>query len=135
MNPTAILSFGALLMAAIITWYLVQALRQAQRTALAMEELLNSTRPNIEATSAHLRSLLTRVDAIVGRVEESGTGLGGLIGIAAQAVAGWKAGAGGPQSTLSQLLTMISAIAVSIQQTWSIIAGRKTTPDKERSEP
>lgn len=134
MSPTSLMSFGVFVMAAIITWYLVQTLRQAQRTALAMEELLNSTRPNIEAVTEQLKSILTRADAIVDRVGQGGVGLGGLVGMAAQAAAGWKSG-GQPQSRLSQLLTMLSAIAVSIERTCSIIAGRKTTPDKERREP
>ena len=135
MSPTSLLSFGALLMAAIVTWYLVQALRQAQRTALAMEELLNATRPNLEAMSEQLRSLLTRTDTIIGRMEEGSTGLGSLVGVAAQAAAGWNAGSSGrSRSRLAQALTMLSAIAVSIERTCSIIAGRKTSPakDKER---
>lgn len=131
MSPSSLMSIGVFVMAAIITWYLVQTLRQAQRTALAMEELLNNTRPNIEAMTEELKSLLTRVDTIVGRVEQGGSGLGSLVGVAAQAAAGWKSG-GRPQSRLSQVLTMLSAIAVSIERTCSIITGRKTTPRKER---
>lgn len=132
MSPTSLLSIGAFLMAAIVTWYLVQTLKQAQRTALAMEELLNSTRPNIEAMSEQLRSLLTRADTIVSRVEQSSVGLGGLVGVAAQAAAGWNSGVKRSQSRLSQALTMLSAIAVSIERTCSILAERKNTPDKER---
>lgn len=130
MSATSILSFGTLFLASIITWYFVQALRQAQRTALAMEELLVDARPRLQATTDQIRSVLARADALLDRADKETSGLGGFLGAAAQFASG--RGSGGGSSKLVRFLSILSGIAVSVERTCSIIAGSKASPQARK---
>ena len=115
---------GIFLLLCVVSWYLVQTLKQARLTALAMEKLLVGARPRIEEATERLGSLLGRADRVLASVE-SGQGAGGnfsgILGIVGRVMSGWTAG--------SQAVSMISAAMAAIVETWSALTRPKPSAE------
>ena len=122
----AAMAVGIFLLLCVVSWYLVQALKQARLTALAMENLLVGARPRIEEATERLGSLLGRADRVLASVE-SGNGIGasvpGIVGIIGRAMSGWAAG--------SQAVSMISAATAAIVETWSALTRPKVSTEAQ----
>jgi len=116
----AAVAVGIFLLLCVVSWYLVQTLKQARLTALAMEKLLVGARPRIEEATERLGSVLGRADRVLASLESgqgAGANVSGIMGIVGRAMAGWAAG--------SQAVSMISAAAAAIVETWSALTRPK----------
>jgi hypothetical protein len=70
-NPLISLSIVAVvLLLGIATFHLVATLKQARRTAFALEEFLVSTKPKIEETTDRVNAILRRADGAMSLVEQ-----------------------------------------------------------------
>src|SRR5678815_5592448 len=120
----ATVAVGIFLLLCVVSWYLVQTLKQARLTALAMEKLLAGARPRIEEAAEKLGSLLGRADRVLSSVE-TGKGVGGsilsIVGVVERAMSGWAAG--------SQAVSMLSAATAAIMETWSALTRPKPAPE------
>ena len=105
MTPNMLFAAGFLALAAVVTWYLVAALKQVKRTAVAAELMLAGTRPDVEAAASHLRSVLSRTDRFLAAAEESGIEARSLLHSIAQAISGWR---GEPKESTSRIFQMVS---------------------------
>ncbi|HET6372281.1 MAG TPA: hypothetical protein VFG76_03175 [Candidatus Polarisedimenticolia bacterium] len=134
MTIGALVGCGALILFGIITWYLVMALKQAQRTAHAMEQLLISTRPGVEAAVGDLRSLLSRADRLMAGAEQGTGGIASLFRAVGQAAAGWRAGASEPSSRIGQFVSFGTALALAISRMWSAFTPAHDQPAEPAAE-
>lgn len=110
----AAVAVGVFLLSCVVSWYLIQTLRQARATALALEQFLNGARPRVEAAADQLRSLMSRTDRILTTVEEGGGAVGAILAAVGKAVDGWKAG--------FQTISTVSALVAGAVQAWSSLS-------------
>ena len=115
------LAAGAFAVLCVVAWHLVLMLKQARRTAFAMEAFLESTRPRIEEATDQVNALIGRADRILAVAEKGGGGLAAVIDAIGQALAGWNAG--------GRFISMISAGLAGIMGAWKSIR----TPGQESS--
>jgi hypothetical protein len=109
-----------LLLSCVVSWYLVQTLKQTRATALALEQFLTGTRPRIESAADQLRSVMSRADHILAAAEEGGAAVSTILGAAGQAVAGWKAGA--------QAISTLSTLVAGAVQAWASLSKPRGAP-------
>lgn len=128
MTIGALVGGGSLLLFGIITWYLVMTLKQAQRTAHALEQLLLNTQPKLESAMGSLDSLLSRGDRWMAAVETGESGVANAFRIVGQAVAGWKAGSAQSSSPIGKFVSLASGVAHIVSRTWSNVVGTES-PD------
>ena len=112
------LAAGAFAVFCVVAWHLVLMLKQARRTALAVEAFLESTRPRIEAATDKLNSLMSRADRILHNAETSSGGVGAVLGGVGSALAGWRAG--------GKFISTVSAVLAGIMGAWRSL---RTTGD------
>lgn len=121
MSATAILvatAVGSFLVVCIVAWYFVVALKQVRRTGQAVEDFFASTRPGVEESVEHLRSVLGRTDRMMAKVEENRGSAGGLVSAAGRIVGSW--------SSIIQAISMFAALSAGISQTWrSVFSSKK----------
>ncbi len=118
MTPNTLLALGFLVLAAVVTWYLVAALKQVKKTALAAELMMTGTRPDIEAAASHLRSILSRTDGILAAVEESGVEARGLLQLVRQVISSWRRDREESTSRIIKMVSFISNTALWISRLW-----------------
>jgi uncharacterized protein YoxC len=110
----AAVAVGIFLLSCVVSWYLIQTLRQTRATALAAEQFLNGARPRVEAAADQLRSLMTRTERILTTVEEGGGTMGKVLAAVGQAMEGWKTGV--------QTISTVSALVAGAVQAWSSLS-------------
>ncbi len=134
MTPGVLIGIGFLVLAGVLTWYLVQTLRQAQRTAAALEQFLQATRPGIEESAERLRTILGRADRVMASVEEGGesvrTAIRGLTAPFTGRTTAGRSRGDGESSWWLQLPTLVSTLVLGFSQVMNIFSGspRRSAP-------
>jgi ABC-type transporter Mla subunit MlaD len=118
MTPNILLAAGFLVLAAVVTWHLVAALRQVKSTALAAERMMAGARPDIEAAAGHLRSVLSRTDRFLAAAEESGIEARSLLHLITQAISGWRREPKESTSRFVQMVSFFSNAVLWISRLW-----------------
>ncbi len=108
MTTQVLLLAGFFVLALVVAWQLVLTLRQARRTAEALERFLEEARPSVLGTAEHLRSLLGRADRLTAAAEE-----GSRI-----------------SSNLGRALTVVTGLAAGLQRAWKLVFGRDPGPEE-----
>ena len=107
------LAAGAFAVLCVVAWHLVLMLKQARRTAFAVEAFLESTRPRIESATDQLNSLIARADRILSTAEKGQSGLAAVLNGVGQALTGWSAG--------GRLISTVSAVLAGITGAWKSV--------------
>ena len=139
MIPNTVLTLGFLVLATVVTWYLVAALKQVKKTALAAELLMTGARPDIVAAASHLRSVLARTDGILVAIEESGVEARGLLQLMRQVLSSWRREREETTSRFVRMVSFFSNAALWIARFWprsseaDMSAGRRSADGGGRS--
>ena len=104
------LAAGAFAVLCVVAWHLVLMLKQARRTAFAVEAFLESTRPRIEAATDQLNVLIGRADRILAASEKGRGGIAAVLDGVGHALAGWSAG--------GRVISTVSAVLSGIMGAW-----------------
>lgn len=107
------LATGAFAALCIVAWHLVLMLKQARRTAFAVEVFLESTRPRIEAATDQLNTLIGRADRILAVTEKGQGGVAAVLNSVGDALAGWSAG--------GRVISTVSAVLSGIMGAWKSV--------------
>jgi hypothetical protein len=129
MTAGAWIGLGFLVLAGILTWYVVRLLQQASRTAQELEQLLKTTRPGIEESTTRLRNILSRADHVMEGVEQGSEGvrmaISRLTAPFAPRRSAVSADDNGSPGWVGQIPSLVSTLLVGFTQVMDLFSGAR----------